>query len=75
VTAWTTNVENADEPMDGIVGMVFQQAAFDTLHAQNAIFARMFSFYLDKDIRGDRSVLILGPPDPSITMEKLLSFT
>eukprot|EP00475_Leptophrys_vorax_P029730 TRINITY_DN438_c0_g1_i1.p1 TRINITY_DN438_c0_g1~~TRINITY_DN438_c0_g1_i1.p1 ORF type:complete len:463 (+),score=101.84 TRINITY_DN438_c0_g1_i1:1441-2829(+) len=70
VTSWTTNFENVDEPMDGIVGMAFQQAAsdgartlIDNLYVQNAIVSRVFSFYLDKDIRGDKSTLILGPPD------------
>jgi hypothetical protein len=56
--------------MDGIVGMAFQKAAsdqmptlIDTLYNHHAIAARIFSFYLDKDVYGDKSTLIIGPPD------------
>lgn len=70
VTEWTSNFENPDEPMDGIVGMAFKEAALDkastlidNLYSNQVLLSKMFSFWLDKRLEGDQSRLILGPPD------------
>jgi hypothetical protein len=73
VVQWTRNFENPDEPMDGIVGLAFKEAAFyktntlmDNLYRSNVIQSRIFSFVLDKSLYGDRSLLLIGEPDKDL---------
>eukprot|EP00455_Lapot_gusevi_P051814 TRINITY_DN7813_c0_g1_i1.p1 TRINITY_DN7813_c0_g1~~TRINITY_DN7813_c0_g1_i1.p1 ORF type:complete len:639 (+),score=111.31 TRINITY_DN7813_c0_g1_i1:79-1917(+) len=72
-TLFTSNFQNEDEPMDGIMGMAMQAAASDraptvveTLHKNGSISTRMFSFVLSRSLFDNGgSYLILGPPDSS----------
>jgi hypothetical protein len=73
VIAWTKNFENSEEPMDGIVGLAFKEAAFyktntliENLYRSKIIESRIFSFVLDKSLYGDRSMLIIGSPDKNL---------
>jgi hypothetical protein len=70
-TTWSTNFNNPDEPMDGIMGFAMQQAAADhqptvveTLYQKGLISQKTFSFVLQKQPTvQDGSFLIIGPPD------------
>lgn len=73
VLHFSTNFDNPDEPLDGILGMAYQGAAashadpvVDTLYNQGQISHRMFSFLLSRSLfDDDKSFLVVGPPNPA----------
>lgn len=78
--ACSENFQNAEQPIDGIVGFAFRGATYnsqtstliDNMKAQGYIASRMFSFYLTKAESNIASELVLGEPDPAYYRDQLL---
>ncbi len=72
-TVFSSNFNNVDEPMDGILGSAMQAAASDhaptvieSLFKAGKISSRAFSFVLQRNpVLVDGSMMLLGPPDAS----------
>lgn len=72
-TVFSSNFNNVDEPMDGILGSAMQAAASDqaptvieSLFKAGKISSRTFSFVLQRNpVLVDGSMMLLGPPDAS----------
>lgn len=79
VDTFSRNFDNSDEPLDGIVGLGFRDAShprtktlIENLFNERIISQRIFSFWLDPTAGTDSSMMILGPPDPSLYREELV---